>query len=114
MKKLLLFVVLFVTQTINSCNLCRGYVYTGQVLRRTTREIVNCECNCDKYSKVKFEDGYGYGCVLCGHRMIPEDIFEKKPKKYSKNPTWNPRSKKMIRYYDEDPHDKRVLLGQIA
>ncbi|MFA5998713.1 MAG: hypothetical protein WC747_01695 [Candidatus Babeliales bacterium] len=114
MKKLLLCALIFATQSIDSCNLCRDFVYTGQVLRRVEREIVQCDCNCWQQPKVKFEHGYGYGCVACGHRLIPEDIFEKKAKKSDdENETWDPASKKYNRYQQAST-DKRVLIGQIS
>ncbi|MCX5924346.1 MAG: hypothetical protein NTZ68_02915 [Candidatus Dependentiae bacterium] len=113
MKKLLLCALIFTMQTIDTSNLCRGFVYTGQLFRRVEREIVECECNCWQQPKVKFEDGYGYGCVRCGHRLIPEDIFEKKTKESdTDNKTWDPVSKKYNRY-EQAPECTRVLIGQI-
>ncbi|HSW75654.1 MAG TPA: hypothetical protein VLG50_01310 [Candidatus Saccharimonadales bacterium] len=113
MKKLLVYIFIFTMQTINTCNLCRDFVYTGQVLRRTTREIVNCNCSCRPSVRVKFVDGYG--CAECGHRSIPEDIFQTKPRTTDiENPTWDPASKQKIRYYENDPQDKRVLIGEIS
>ena len=99
MKKLLYISLLFITNSLNSSNLCRGFEYTGQGLRRATREIVDCQCNCWQYPKVKIDQGYGYGCLQCGHRLLPEQIFpEILTAQKSKNETWDPTNKKYVRH----------------
>lgn len=99
MKKLLYISLLFIANSLNSCNLCRGFEYTGQGLRRAAREIVECSCPCWQYKKVKIDQGYGYGCLQCGCRLLPEQIFpEKLNAQKSKNETWDPTIKKYNRW----------------
>ena len=119
MKKLLYLLLLFVANSINSCNLCRDFEYTGQWLRRAAREIVECDCNCWQHPKVKNDQGYGYGCVVCGHRLLPEKIFEEElTAQKSNNPTWDPTNKKYIRYEQaetrtsKESKDQPVLIAQ--
>jgi hypothetical protein len=55
MKKLLYISLIFIANSLNSSNLCRGFEYTGQGLRRATREIVDCQCPCWQHPKVKID-----------------------------------------------------------
>lgn len=72
MKRLLMFSLLFLTQTTDAGKNCLGHV--GHKLRQVPWEFVYCDCNCDQQQKVTYDQGHGYGCVRCGHRLLPKDI----------------------------------------
>ena len=108
MKKLLYILLFCIGNSLFSCNLCRDFKYTGQGLRRAARELTTCNCNCWQYKKVKIDQGYGYGCLVCGHRLLPEQVFpEKLTAKKSHNPTWDPTHKKYIRYSQSKTHQAK-------
>lgn len=92
MKRLFFIALLVLTQNIKSCNLCLGY--TGRMLRQQSIEKIQCDCNCEQQYHVQWDDKQGYGCIRCGHRLLPRNPFKnessqirstpiKKPQKYS-------------------------------
>lgn len=75
MNRLVILGLLFLAQTIDAGRNCLGH--TGRKLREVPWVPVRCDCNCDQQQKVTYDQGHGYGCVRCGHRLIPKDVMTK-------------------------------------
>ncbi len=77
-KGILAMSIMLLTMTLQSCPEC--FDYAGQRFRKTPFiKITDCNCPCANYPRSNHENGYR--CIVCGHRMLPRNIDQKKETK---------------------------------
>lgn len=77
-KQLFFASLLILTHAIESSNRCLGY--TGRRFRRHAIEPVVCDCDCQAQYHVRCDDKKGYGCIRCGHKLLPYNPLEQQSK----------------------------------